>query len=197
MIARVTLGVFFLIVTAQTPQASAAEISYEVTSLGGSEWQYSFDVTNNSLSAPIQEFTIFFDPAQFTDLAVGATQPLNWQLPIVVPADPALLPDLSGFGYFDTVAQDTGIARGASLGGFTVDVSFLGSGQPGGQDFEIVDPATFSTLEQGKTLAAEQGGGGVSVPEPSTIALFVLAAVVSLLARGVRRLRIHRAQGML
>jgi hypothetical protein len=162
--------------------ASATDVTYDLTSLGGNEWQYSFTVSNNSLSVPVQEFTVFFDPASFTHLTVGPVQPAAWPNPLVVPADPAFLPDLSGFGFFDTLAADSGISPGAKLAGFSVDVDFLGSGTPGGQVFEVIDPGTFSTLERGETHA-QSGGGGTGVAEPSTGALFCVALIVALRQR--------------
>jgi len=163
--------------------ASATSVLYEATKVSGNEWQLSYDVSNNSLNVPIAEFTVFFNPAVFSDIAVGPTQPAGWNNPIAVQSDPALLPDLSGYGFFDTVASNSGIAVGSSLDGFTTLVDYSGKGTPTPQIFQIVDPTTFGTLDQGSTaLSGSGGGGGGSVPEPGTGVLLASGIVVAMLA---------------
>jgi hypothetical protein len=159
---------------------SATSVSYGVTSVGGSVWELSYDCSNNSLSVPITEFTIYFNPSVFSNVAIGPSQPTGWNNPIAVQSDPAFLPGLSGYGFFDTVASTTGIAVGGSLAGFTTLVDYSGSGTPSGQIFQIVDPATFAALDQGSTVPA---AGGVSVPEPNSIGLFMLGVLGAALLR--------------
>jgi hypothetical protein len=164
--------------------ATATEVTYDATKVAANEWQLTYDVANNSLSVPISELTIYFNPSFFTNVAIGPTQPAGWNSPLVVQSDPALLPDLSGYGFFDTVASTSGIAPGGSLGGFTALVNYSGTGQPSAQTFQIVDPATFSTLDQGPTL---RSGQVTSVPEPGSLALAVLGIIAIAFIRARRR----------
>jgi hypothetical protein len=158
-----------LAATAFSFGANATDVSYDPTNVGGNTWQLSYDVTNNSLTVPISELTMYFNPSIFSDVAVGPTQPAGWKNPVAVQSDPSFLPDLSGYGFFDTIASTNGIAVGGSLGGFTVLVDYSGTGTPGSQIFQIVDPTTFTTLEQGQTK--------LSVPEPGTVGLLVLGLI--------------------
>jgi hypothetical protein len=164
--------------------ASATEVTYDATKVAGNEWQLTYDVANNSLSVPISELTIYFNPALFTNVAIGSTQPAGWNNPLVVQSDPTLLPDLSGYGFFDTVASSSGIAPGGSLDGFTALVDYSGTGQPSAQTFQIVNPATFSTLDQGQTRGS---GGGTSVGEPGTLVLALLGTIAVAFTRARRR----------
>jgi hypothetical protein len=155
--------------------ASATSVLYGATNVGGNVWELSYDCSNNSLSVPISELTIYFNPSVFSNVAIGPSQPSSWNDPIAVQSDPAFLPGLSGYGFFDTVASTTGIAVGGSLAGFTTLVDYSGSGTPSGQIFQVVDPATFDTLDQGQT---RQAGVIASVPEPGTLPLLLLAAFI-------------------
>ena len=62
-----------------------------------------------------------------------------------------------------------GIGIGQNVSGFTVSFDWLGTGDPGSQFYEIIDPDTFDTIDSGFT-----------VPEP---------AILPLLALGVLALR--------
>jgi hypothetical protein len=123
----------------------AAVITYEVTSLGGNDWRYDYTVENDG-SASIEQFTVYFDFGLFSNLAVAAS-PMDWDS-IVVDPDVNIPAD----GFFDSVALVSGLAPGASLSGFSVTFTFLGSGAPGSQPFDIVDPANFEVLSSGRTL---------------------------------------------
>jgi hypothetical protein len=159
-------------VTAATAQAS--DVTYVATHVSGSEWDLTYDVINDSLSVPIGEITIYFNPSIFSNVAIGPTQPAGWNNPIAVQSDSAFLPGLSGYGFFDTVASTAGIAVGGSLSGFTVLVDYTGTGTPSSQIFQVVSPVTFATLDQGSTTLAESRH---PVPEPAIINLLLLGVV--------------------
>ena len=130
----------------------------------GNTWEYSYSVNNDTLASDIEEFSIYFDLGLYENLAL-ATAPANW--------DPlALDPDLSipDDGLYDALALVSGIAPGDMLSGFFVRFDYLGSGIPGSQFFEIVDPNTFAVLDSGNTMSA-------SVPEPETIWLMGVGLV--------------------
>jgi hypothetical protein len=152
--------------------ASAATIDYQVNNLGGSSWEYSYTITNDTLSAALEEFTIFFAVGLYENLAVTASA-TDWDSLVVQP-DTGLPDD----GYFDALAEAAGIPVSGSLGGFKVSFDFLGAGTPGAQPFDIVDPATTGVLESGTTTV---------VPAPA--AGWLLGTGVLALVAGRRRLR--------
>jgi hypothetical protein len=153
---------------------SATTLNYEVVPLGGQNWRYEITVSNDTLGVPIDEFTIFFPFGSIAALA-DAGQPAGFD-PLVFPPDPGLLLD----GAVDYLATGPGIAPGASLGTFDVEVAFTGTGKPGTFSFDIVDPVTFETLDSGRGVAAG------AIPEPGTLAL------VSLTLLGMTRARRRR-----
>lgn len=151
--------------------ALAANITYQLTSLGTNSWRYDYALTNNGLS-PIFEFAVFFDYASFSSLALGPT-PAAWDAIIVQP-DVSLLSD----GFLDSLSMASGLAPGDTLSGLSV--TFISTGAtPGTQWFTVVDPNTFETLESGMTTAAMT----TPVPEPSSLVLLAagLAALISTL----------------
>ena len=83
---------------------------------------------------------------------------------LVVQPDPILTDD----GFYDALATGDGIAQGASFAGFTAQFDWLGTGEPGAQLFEIIDPDTFETIYSGQT-----------VPEPTALTLLMLGAALT------------------
>lgn len=157
--------------------ASAATISYQASHLGGTSWEYSYTITNDTLGVALEEFTIFFAVGEYQNLAVTAS-PIDWDSVVIEPNDQ--LPD---DGYFDALAQVAGIPAGASFGGFKVSFDFLGVGTPGSQPFEFVDPDTFAVLESGNTTV---------VPLPA--AGWLLGTGVLALVAGRRRQRVRNSR---
>jgi len=72
-------------------------------------------------------------------------------------------------GGYDALAKSLNIEVGEHVYGFAVSFDWLGAGQPGSQYYEIIDPDTFETIEDGYT-----------VPEPGTFCLLGLGSVVLL-----------------
>jgi len=156
--------------TASTAQASV--IRYEVTNVAGSTWQYDYSVANNSLGGALQEFSVFFELGLYANLAFAAA-PDGWDALAVQPS--AELPDN---GFFDALAVSDGIAPGAELGGFSVRFDWLGTGTPGAQAFNVVDPVTLDIVESGQT---------VPLPEPGALALVLVALGTHVARQGIRR----------
>ena len=152
--------------------AEATVITFDVASVVGNTFEYTYVVDNDTLPVEIEEFAIYFDVDLFENLRM-ATAPPDWD-PQVIQPDTILRDD----GFFDALALVGGIPPGGSLGGFTILADFLGAGTPGRQRFEILDPVTFDVLDSGFTVPA-----GVMVPEPMTLWLFGLG----LAAIGYRR----------
>lgn len=177
------IAVLFAILYAFTGTASATTISYKAIHLGGNDYQFSYTVENDSLSVPIEEITIYFDPGLFQNISVGSTQPPGWTDAIAVAAEPDLLPGLSGFGFVDVLASGEGLAPGATLDGMTILASFIGTGTLPSQLFHIIDPATFAVRDEGQALFAGLTPPTGEVAEPGAMAL-LLAGLFSAAACG-------------
>lgn len=151
-----------LLVASAWPAAQAADIAYTSTSLGGNSWRYDYVVTNDDLAA-LDEFSVFFDRASYSDLTVTAS-PASW-------SSIALQPTSALDGLFDSLALNRSLPLGGSIGGFSVSFTFLAQGLPGAQPFQIVDPFSSenNVLQTGMTVAA--------IPEPQALAL-LLAGIV-------------------
>lgn len=144
--------------------AQATELSYTATNIIGNQWRYDYTLANNTLSNPIDEFTIYFDLGQYGNLTSPA-QPAGWNS--VIAQSDVFLP---APGFFDSAANLTGLLPGGTLGGFSVEFDWLGVGSPGAQSFDIIDSTTFAALESGTTTAATPV---VAVPEPGPFALLL------------------------
>lgn len=163
-----------------TGSAVADTITYTVDNIAGNTWQYNYTVANTgSTGGDILEFTVWFDLGLFENLAVSAS-PGAWD-GIAIQPDPGLPDD----GFADWLDLDFfGIAEGDVLGGFSVMFDFLGTGTPGSQFFDIVDPDTFDVLFSGVT---ELGDVVVPVSAPASASLFALGLL--LIAFSIRRRR--------
>jgi len=73
---------------------------------------------------------------------------------------------LHSAGFLDSLALGSGIAAGASLGGFEVRFTFLGQGTPPALRFDIND-ASFHPVFSGVTTVA-------AIPEPQIAWLMLL-----------------------
>ena len=166
------LTIMIGILVATVSGVYATTIMYDLSNLGADRWEYTYSVTNNSMSSSIEEFTIYFDLGLYENLAVGST-PTEWDA-IVIQPDPAL-----GDGFYDALALVTGIAPGATVSGFSVSFDWLVAGIPGSQLFEVVDPITFDILDSGNTAP---------VPEPATL-LLLGSGLIGLIGIG-KKLRI-------
>jgi len=147
--------------------AEATSITFTSTSLGGNSYEYTYEVNNDSLGVPIEEFTIYFDQGIYENLLV-TTPVADWDEVVV---EPQLVLGNPVAGFYDALSLSTGIALGGSAGGFSVSFNFLGPGLPGSQLFDIIDPVTFGTIASGQTAAAPSNGPGEPVPEPATLLL--------------------------
>ncbi|KGF79127.1 hypothetical protein IA69_26215 [Massilia sp. JS1662] len=167
--------VFTLVLLCLLPLSSfAATISYSVQQLSGNRWTYGYELTAQPSDSEIREFTIFFDRNLFSNLQVVAT-PAQWDSLVVQP-DQALASN----GFFDALALGAGLVPGDSLGGFAIAFDFLGTGTPGAQSFDIVDPDTFETLSSGRTSSSTPPPH--DLPEPAPFMLMALP-IAALLAR--------------
>ena len=162
--------------------AQATVVRYDLGNVAGNTWQYDFSITNDSLATSIGEFTIFFDQALFSHLQL-VSAPVGWD-PLAIQPDMGLPQD----GFFDWLALGPGIAQGQSLGSFRVRVDFSGTSAPGRSLFQVVDPKTFVTLDQGFTTPVV-----TAVPEPGSMALLSTGLLLLL---GKSRLSRKRAASL-
>lgn len=171
------LSVLALVVLPLATPANASIITYTATNTGGTQWRYDYVVTAEAGEAPLDEFTIFFDPPFVASAALRElTLAAGWDGLIQQVDD--LLPD---HGLIDVFALGSGISAGTSLGGFSVSFDWFGPGAPGSQAFDIIDASTFAVLRSGFTTVAATE----SVPEPHSPLLLVLALAVMLAIRRV------------
>jgi len=159
MKSRLFGAIVALFVLTGTP-VSATTINYGVNNIAGNTWEYTYAVSNDTLSVAIEEFTIFFDVGLYENL-VAPSAPVDWD-PLVIQPDPGL-PDN---GFYDALELTAvGIAPGNSVAGFSVQFDFLGAGTPGDQSFDIVNPITFGVIDSGVTRVS-------AVPLPAALWLF-------------------------
>jgi hypothetical protein len=178
--ARVVAAILMI---AASGTAAPTVIRYDLLNLQDNRWEYRYAIENSSLRQPIEEFSIYFDLGAglsllHTELRVTG-MPAGWDGLLLSP-DP-LLPHA---GLFDALAMNGGIESGQTLDGFAVQFTWLGSGRPTSQRFEIVNPLTFDVIESGLS----EGRAPVSVPEPSTLLLLATVPGCLLLIR-LRRVR--------
>jgi hypothetical protein len=166
------LGVMTFIFTASCFAGSMTWASFETQDLGSGQWQYTYTVANNNLTesglpVAIKEFTLWFDPAIYSNLVV-ITTPLSTSWDSIVMQPESVLHDA---GAYDALVKsgNLGILPGQIVKGFSVKFNWLGAGTPGPQPYEIVNPVTFKTIEAGMTI-----------PEPATMLLLGLGGLLTI-----------------
>lgn len=166
---RIATGVAIICLLVTGVFGSPTQITYQVTSLGLGRWQYNYDVTNVSLTSPIEEFTIWFDYTLYDGLAIETPDPpaSDWDELIISQPDPKWSID----GGYDALAEswNPGINIGQTVSGFSVSFDWLGTGEPGSQLYEIVNPDTYDTIESGRTII---------IPAPGALILTVIGLSV-------------------
>jgi len=165
------LSVFFASSSAALPPT---QVRYKVKDLGSGRWRYTYDVTNHSLSAGIEEFTIWFDYGLYDNLTIDTADPPagDWD-EIVWQPDPVVGSD----GGYDGLVNVSSLAikPGQTVNNFSVSFDWLGVDEPGSQYYEIADPNTFEAIDSGYTTLATlkllDPNGGEELRAGSTYAI--------------------------
>lgn len=158
--ARLNVVAILIALLSMPAITQATIINYTVSPLGGGQWQYDYMVENDSLVDPIAEFTIYFQPNLYENLAV-ISSPLDWD-PLVIQPDIGLPAN----GFFDALSSSAGLLPGGTEGLFSVSFNYLGAGTPYEQVFEVYD-ANFNLIDSGITITSP-------VPEPNTLLMLVI-----------------------
>ena len=142
-----------------TAPAQAIQISYDLASLGGNQYRYTYTVMNDgSTGGAVELFDILFDPAIDDELSLtivtGDPPASAWSEQII--ASGILIP-----AAYDALALSGGIPISSSETGFAVEFAWLGTGTPGAQGFEIYDPITFDLIETGTTTVVPAPSAGL------------------------------------
>ena len=125
-------------------------------------------------------FDILFDASQYQGLTIVSSpniSPAQWSQTILsgLPGLPAA---------YDSFALQGGIPAGTSVSGFAVQFTWLGSGLPGAQPFQISNSTTFTVLQSGSTFTVTS-----TVPTASTWSLILIGAGLALTAAKQARAR--------
>jgi len=128
---------------------SASEVSYTLQGLGAGQWLYRYTVINDTLSEPIRQFIVWFEPGLYENLSIVSDPEIgyDWYQDTVEP-DPVWL----YYGAYRALAWGDGISVGDYESGFAVSFTYLGAGTPNVQEFDIVDPCDYISLEAGWTI---------------------------------------------
>ena len=127
--------------------AGATTIHYDVANISANTWEYSYTVNNDTLGFDIEEFTVYFESGLYQNLVITDVSAVPGWDPLTVEPNNFL----NNHGFYDALATSGGLAPGNGIGGFTVRFEFLGTGMPGSQLFEVVDPLGFAVLDSGQT----------------------------------------------
>jgi len=156
---------------------ASAQVSYTVTDVSGSTWEYNYSILNSTAVTSIGEFTVFYTLGEYSNLKLESS-PANWSS-IVAQPDASLPAD----GFFDALALDaSGLTHGNTASGFSVEFTYLGKGTPPSQVFNIVDPNTYYTEVVGETSGKSSSTAAPEIDPGSTsgclVFLFGTLAVI-------------------
>jgi hypothetical protein len=139
----------------------AGTVSFEVTSLGSSEWEYTYLLSGFSFQAD-QALDIRFDPALYGNLLTGAATGYN--LVLLNPGNPA--------GTWGDYLAFTSTANPSLAGPFDVTFIYKGSGTPGAQPFYINQyDQNFNIISQTGPQQTVPVAQSTSTPEPAGLPL--------------------------
>jgi hypothetical protein len=180
---KAVLAMLFIGGALAPPIVAAPIITYSLSTVG-SLYQYTYTISGYSFAAN-QELDIDFDPALYGTLSNGVA-PSGFDLLLFQPNNPP-----QAFGEYSALALTN---NPSLIGTFSVEFTYLGSGVPQAQTFNIYDDnfvpfhGTGSVVASGTTVLMQ-----VAVaPEPATgwllSGVLGMAATFSAVRRNYRRL---------
>ncbi|HEV8543140.1 MAG TPA: hypothetical protein VGR78_12165 [Verrucomicrobiae bacterium] len=162
----------------------ATTIDYNLVSLGGNQWKYTYTVENDTIAGAITDFLIYFPSLSSSDAfnyTLDSTiTPTGWNGSLFAPS----AVDLGGFAEW----SGGSIPAGGSDGVFGVEFTYTGTERLGQQSFEVYDD-NFNLLDSGSTSRA-----GAAVPEQTatmTFAVLALACLGGIKAYQTRKTAAH------
>jgi hypothetical protein len=153
-------------------------IEYNLTDLGGSQYQYDYTVTNDgSIASNISLFSINFDIALYDEASLtpilSSDVITNWDLQVL--ASSLFIP-----AALDFFALGSGLDVGESFSGVSIEFTWLDAASlPNNQSFDVFDANTFDFLGSGMTSVISQPN---PVPAPLTIS-FMLVGVIWIITK--------------
>ena len=155
------LSVLLVVIFGVRAPVYATKISCDMQNLGGDIWLCGYTVNNDTLTDPIMEFKIYFEYGLYQGLWVESTVS-DWTVQVLDPGYDTTTGPYSG--YYDAIADDTGISPGNKLSGFQLSFEWLGVfGSPVEQTFDVYGE-NLTSLGSGQTTSTV-------VPEPGTLML--------------------------
>lgn len=171
----------FLLLISLPLSASSLEIFFELTSLGGNDYRYTYMPSGHLLLAG-QEIAIEFPADSYGSISNGLPDDSpGWDLLLLQPNSPPGAP-----GFYALLATVDGPFGPPA---FSVDFTWIGAGMPGAQPFTLIayDPDTFEFLEVLQT-GVTQSDADPLIPEPGTALLLLSGVLITVLGRA-RELR--------
>jgi hypothetical protein len=166
-----------LFVAGLAAHLSGAAIEFQVSSLGGGTFEYTYTISSFVPCTPScagDTLDLSFDGAVYNVLSNPVAQPVSdWSTTVF---QPNALPGLAG-DYLLT----SNVANPSLAGPFSIDFTLQPGAQPGPQPFTIFD-ANFNTLGTGTTTPVITG-----VPEPASFSLMTAGMLLGVVVLFQRR----------
>lgn len=161
-------------------------IEYNLISLGGDRYRYDYTIINapSNNTTAIQLFDITFSSALYDEnsLVITTANPLASQW------EEVFLSSVTGDDPIYDAFSVAGILDGQRVGEFSVEFTWLGTGTPSSQPFDVYDPDLLILLETGTTQLKQAmvnpptSVAASAVPTLSHISILVLMLVLLLIA---------------
>lgn len=172
------LGLFFGMCGARPAAADSINVSYSVTNVSGSEYEYVYTLSG-SLSAG-DLLAIYFPFATSTSLADASATSSTFTTSVLAP-DSAIPAD----GEYDVLAN---AATSALSGTFASTFIYSGTGTPAAQTFSLYD-SSFATITSGTAISAATSTA--VTPEPNSLSLLALGMVAICMGFWVRKQKLQ------
>ena len=172
MMKKLSILVSILIFSSMT-FAGLTKVYYTAENVSGNQWVYNYTIINLALTEGIKEFTIWFDHGKYASIQRESDPTLDkaWDQVTWQPNE-----SLQNNGGFDVLALAAPIEIGDSgVSGFAVYFLWSGTGNPGRQFFEVVNPDNTSQVLD----------SGYTIPEPTSLILLIGSSICLALKRRI------------